>query len=113
MKFHIAAIGDGASLLVLAGRADAAAVDIVEAALSAEVRDSPGHIVVDLADVPFIGSLGIRMLISLARLVSRRGARICVVRVQPQVREVFETMALFDLIPHAQNEDAALAVVAG
>ena len=53
------------------------------------------------------------MLISLARTVARRSARIAMTGVQPQVLEVFETMALLDLIPHAPDDDAALALLAG
>ncbi len=113
MKYEILPLGNGACRVVLAGRADAAAVDTVETGLSAQLRETGGHVLVDLAGVPFMGSLGIRMLISLARLVARRGNRIAMIGVQPQVLEVFETMALLDLIPHAPDQDAALALLAG
>lgn len=113
MKFEILSFVPGTSRVLLAGRADAAGVDLIEAALSAQLRGTEGHVVIDLAQVPFMGSLGIRMLISMARLVARRGARIAMTGVQPQVLEVFETMALLDLIPHAPDADAALALVAG
>lgn len=113
MQFEIVAIEAGVSRVVLSGRADAAAVDGVEAALSAQIRGSGGHVVLDLAGVPFMGSLGIRLLISLARTVARRSARIAMTGVQPQVLEVFETMALLDLIPHAPDHEAALALLAG
>lgn len=99
--------------MVLVGRADATGVDLIEATLRAELRGTEGHVIVDLEQVPFMGSLGIRMLITMARLAGRRGARIAMTGVQPQVLEVFETMALLDLIPHAPDEDAALALVAG
>jgi anti-sigma B factor antagonist len=113
MKYEILPLGAGACRVILAGRADAAAVDAVETGLSAQLRETGGHVLVDLSSVPFMGSLGIRMLISLARLVARRGNRIAMVGVQPQVLEVFETMALLDLIPHAPDQDAALALLAG
>ena len=113
MQFEVASIAPGVSLIVLSGRADAAAVDGVEAALSAHIRQAEGHVVLDLAGVPFMGSLGIRLLITLARVVARRSARIAMTGVQPQVLEVFETMALLDLIPHAPDHDAALALLAG
>ncbi len=111
MKFDIMPLGEASCRVVLAGRADAAAVDAVEAALSAQLRDTAGHVLVDLAGVPFMGSLGIRMLISLARVVARRGDRMAMTGVQPQVLEVFETMALLDLIPHAPDQHAALALL--
>ena len=113
MNYEIVPIAPDICRVVLDGRADAAAVDVVEIALTAALRDVEGHVVIDLADVPFMGSMGIRMLISLARLVVRRGGRIAMTGVQPQVLEVFETMALFDLIPHAPDPDAALVLLAG
>ncbi|MCC6719875.1 MAG: STAS domain-containing protein [Acetobacteraceae bacterium] len=113
MKYEIAPIGAGASRVVLRGRADAAGVDGIEAELGTRLRETAGHVVVDLADVPFMGSLGIRMLIAIARMAGRRGARIAMTGVQPQVLAVFETMALTDLIPHAPDEAAALALLEG
>jgi anti-sigma B factor antagonist len=113
MKYEIQALAPGASRIVLVGRADAAGVDLIETSLSAQLRATEGNVVIDLTEVPFMGSLGIRMLISLARLTARRSARIAMTGVQPQVLEVFETMALLDLIPHAPDTEAALALVAG
>ena len=46
-----------------------------------------------------------------ARLQSLRGARIAMTGAQPQVLEVFETMALLDLIPHAPDTAAVLALL--
>ncbi len=113
MKYEIQALPPGASRIVLIGRADAAGVDLIETGLSAQLRATEGHVVIDLNQVPFMGSLGIRMLISIARITARRGARIAMTGVQPQVLEVFETMALLDLIPHAPDAEAAMALVAG
>jgi len=113
MNYEIVPIASGACRVVLNGRADAAAVDGVEAGLIAGLRATGGHVVLDLAGVPFMGSLGIRLLIGIARLVGRRGDRMAMTGVQPQVLEVFETMALFDLIPHAPDQDAALVLLAG
>lgn len=111
MKFELVQTTPGVTRVMLAGRADAAAIDMVEAGLTARLRDTEGHLVLDLAGVPFMGSLGIRLLISLARMVARRGARMAMTGVQPQVLEVFETMALLDLIPHAPDQAAALALL--
>ena len=112
MNYEIVPIAPGACRVVLNGRADAAAVDGVEEALTARLRETPGHVVLDLAGVPFMGSLGIRLLIGIARLIGRRGDRVAMTGVQPQVLEVFETMALLDLIPHAPDGAAALALLA-
>ncbi|WP_230166672.1 STAS domain-containing protein [Roseomonas sp. CECT 9278] len=107
-------IGTGADALRLGlkGRLDAAGAEAVEAAFTAQVAGAPGDVLVDIAGVPFAGSLGIRMLISAGRVATRRGRRMILVAPQPPVAEVFSVVALDDLIPVVADEAAALALLA-
>lgn len=95
------------------GRLDSAGVDKIEGPLVASMRDAAGNVALGLAEVPFVGSLGIRMLISAARTLQRQGRTVVLVGVQPQVMEVFETVALSDLIPIAANSEEAAQILAG
>lgn len=104
--------GADALRLGLKGRLDAAGAEAVEAALAAQVGAAARHVLLDLAGVSFAGSLGIRMLISAARVATRRGHRLVLVAPQPQVAEVFGIVALDDLIPVVPDEAAALAHLA-
>ena len=45
--------------------------------------------------------------------MARRGIKLVLFGVQPMVMEVFETMALSQLIPIVQDEPAAVALLAG
>ncbi|MBR0650755.1 STAS domain-containing protein [Roseomonas terrae] len=103
---------DGAPMcLVLTGRLDAAATELVETSVMAHVRRAPGHVLMDMAGVSFVGSLGIRLLISAARTADRAGRRVAIFGVQPAVAEVFRTIALDDLIPVLPDQAAALAQI--
>ncbi len=61
---------------VLAGRLDAAGTEKIEIVFAAQVRAAPGHVLVDMTGVGFVGSLGIRMLISAARVADRAGRKV-------------------------------------
>ena len=93
----------------LNGRLDAVGVDSIEAPLTASVRKGNRNVLIDLAQTPFVGSLGIRMLISAARILHRAGRTMMLTGVQPQVLEVFETVSLGDLIPIVVDADEARA----
>ncbi|HYZ61007.1 MAG TPA: STAS domain-containing protein [Acetobacteraceae bacterium] len=97
----------------LEGRLDSASVEQIEAPLTASLRDGTGNVMLDLRNVPFVGSLGIRMLVSAARAIQRQGRTLVLLGVQPQVLEVFDTVALGDLIPIAANQDEAAQLLAG
>ena len=105
--------GEDAVRYELSGRLDSASVEQIEAKLTASARGRPGNVMFDLQQVSFVGSLGIRMLISTARTLQREGRRLVLVGVQPQVMDVFETVALSELIPIAANPDEATQLLEG
>jgi anti-anti-sigma factor len=94
--------------IALAGRLDSAAVDRIEARFVGAVAPSGKSLAVDLSQLEFIASLGIRMLVSTARTLSRKGARMVVFAPQEPVREVFMHVALGDIIPIYDSEAEAL-----
>lgn len=98
--------------LVLTGRLDAAGTEKVEVVFTARIRAAPGHVLVDMTGVSFVGSLGIRLLIAAARLAERAGRSVALFGAQPPVAEVFRTVALDDLLPILPDEAAALARMA-
>ena len=98
--------------LSLNGRLDAVGVAQIELAFMASANRGERHLLVSLTDVEFIASLGLRMLISTARVVQRRGRRIVLFGARPQVAEVLETVAMDSLLPVLVNEDDALAQLA-
>ncbi len=112
MPLKIAADG-GTTRLILDGRLDAAGCEKVETQFTAATSSAQGNILVDLTGVDYIGSLGIRLLISGARTVRRRGNRMVIIGAQAQPSDVFETVALADLIPIAGSESEAKGLLAG
>ena len=86
----------------LAGRIDAAAVPAVEQAVREAAANGARDIVVDLSDVKFISSSGLRVLLLLARELRRQGGDIRLCSARPQVAEVFHLTGfdqIFELYP--------------
>jgi anti-anti-sigma factor len=104
---------DGAVRYEVTGRLDSAGVAEIELPLTASLARGSDNVLLDLAKVPFVGSLGIRLLIASARTLKRQGRTMVLIGVQPQVMEIFETVDLADMIPIAANGDEAAQLLAG
>lgn len=103
----------GVTKAQLSGRLDTANVNGVESEFTSGVLPLAQNTIVDLSDVSFIASLGIRMLLSAARVLSRQGARLVMYGASPGIMEIIETTALSDIIPVLPSEAAAIAAVSG
>jgi anti-anti-sigma factor len=97
--------------LVLAGRLDSSTVGAVEIPFTAAVAASGRSALLDLSGVEFLSSLGIRLLLSCARVVTRRGGRLVLFGAQPMVTEVLTAMALQEILPMAETEAEAMALL--
>jgi len=104
---EVSPLGQDRLKVTLKGRLDTPGVDRVETRFVAAIIPGGRHTLVDLSHVDFIGSLGVRMLISVARTLSRKNARLVLFSPQEQVREVFEHVSLSDIIPVFLDEAAA------
>jgi anti-sigma B factor antagonist len=103
----------GVTKATLEGRLDTANVNIVETRFIAGIVPKQQHAIVDLSNVSFIASLGIRMLLSTARALGHNGAKFAMFGATPVVLEVFEATALSEIIPLFDSEAEAIALVTG
>jgi anti-anti-sigma factor len=92
----------------LRGRLDTPGVDKIESKLAASVVPGGKNTVVDLRDVSFVASIGLRMFIGIAKHLRRRNARMVLFAPQAQVNEVFRTVLLHDIIPIVADEAEAM-----
>jgi anti-anti-sigma factor len=97
--------------VVLTGRLDTAGVDVVETRFGAAIVPNGKDTIVDLSEVTFLASMGIRMLIATTRALSRKGGKLVMYGAGPGVMDVIETTALTEIIPLAGSESEALGLV--
>ena len=92
----------------LAGRIDAATAPAVNKAVRAAMADGVRQIVVELRDVTFLSSSGLRALLLLARELRREGGDLVLCALQPQVAEVFHLTGFDQIFQlHHTREEAA------
>lgn len=113
MRFEIVEMDGTARRIVLDGRMDAMGCEAIETGFTAAASAAGQHVLIDLSKVAYVGSLAVRLFISSVRVVTRRGLKMVIYGAQPQPLDVFETVALADLIPIVPDEAAALALLAG
>jgi anti-anti-sigma factor len=111
MDIEIATTGNIARVK-LRGRLDTPGVDQVEAKFTAAVVPDGRSAVVDLREVSFIASMGLRMFIGIAKQLRRRNARMVLFAPQTQVNEVFQTVLLRDIMPIVADEAEAVRFAA-
>jgi anti-anti-sigma factor len=113
VRFEVIELSPSANKVVLVGRLDSTTVGGVETQFTAAVGASGRSAVLDLRALEFLSSLGIRMLLSVARVVSRRGGRMVLFGARPMVAEVLSAMALDDVLPIVATEQEAIGRLPG
>ena len=110
MKMEITERPDGLTAIALDGRLDTPGVESIELNLTAQTVPRGARALIDLKGVEFVGSLAIRMFITLARALAKRKGALVLHSPQPLVHQLFETVALQQIIP--VHPDAATAAEA-
>jgi anti-anti-sigma factor len=95
--------------VTLVGRLDTAGVSQIEARFSAGIVPSGKSAILDLTEVEFLASLGVRMLISTARALSSKGGRLVMYGANPAVSDTIEAMGFAEIVPVTQSEAEAIA----
>ena len=93
-------MSDGIKVVTPAGRIDHASADDFQAALEPHVaacRESAPALVIDMSNVDYISSVGLRVLMVAAKQVKGQNGCIVVAALSPLVKEVFE-ISRFNLV---------------
>jgi anti-anti-sigma factor len=111
MQMQLIDAGEGILNVSLVGRLDTPGVDQIETQLTAHLVPRAARALIDLSQVEFIGSGGIRMFITIARALGRKGGKLVLYGAQPPVAQVFATTSLNDIVPVRADAAAAAAAV--
>jgi anti-anti-sigma factor len=99
-------------IVPLAGRIDAATAPLVNRAVREVMAQGARQIIVELRDVTFLSSSGLRTLLLLARELRREGGDLILCSLQPQVAEVFHLTGFDQIFQlHHTREEAAAGFV--
>src|SRR5215204_3995154 len=97
-EFHIFIVGiDGAATLNVGGAIDLAAAPHLRERLHAVIGTTTGDVVVDLADVTFLDSTGLVVLIAAQRKLNETGRRLVLRNPSRFVHRVFDLAGVADV----------------
>ena len=101
---------DGALVISVSGRLDSSTAGELEAVLPPRVREQKA-VILSLADVPYVSSAGLRVLLIGAKAAKAAGNRLVLTGLSPAVREVFDISGFSKIFTIAADVDAGIAVV--
>jgi len=107
MEMTVHDLDSGILEISLSGRMDILGAQQIDLKFTALSSGRKAQILVDLANVSFIASIGIRTLISSAKAQKQRGGSMVLYKPNSQVEEVLRTTGIDAIIPIAHDLDAA------
>jgi anti-anti-sigma factor len=113
MELEIKNHSDQITRLALRGRLDTAGVGEIELKFTGYTVPRAKPLLLDISELTFVASLGLRMLLTVAKALNHRGAKTVLLNPQPAVREVLSLSGFDQLMPVYNDEETALAFLAG
>ncbi len=107
MEFQVSR-SQGAYIITLSGRWDTFSAVAFEKAVTDLVEQGLRLAVIDLSDVDYVSSFGLRSLLNFGKQLEPLQGLIHVCRLQPQVRKIFIGSGFGSLFPDYPDVDTAL-----
>ncbi len=113
MELRVMETGGGYSHVRLIGKMDATGAQEVEAAFAAAVAEPRRSAIVDMTEVPFLSSMGVRTLMYAIKALHPAGAKLVLLNPPPAVVKVLQTAGLGGHVPCAATLEEARALLGG
>lgn len=95
----------------LAGRLDTATSGAAERGITGLVAPGQARLVLDMRDVAYVSSAGLRVVLLAAKQAKAAGGSVALFGLQPAVRDVFEISGFARILAIAPGEAEALAML--
>lgn len=92
-------------------RLDAVTASMLEAFLQAELQAGHTQLLLDLSEVTYLSSSGLRALLRTRRQAQAAGGDLMLAAMSPRVREIFEMIGFTDLFPVFDRVEEAQAAL--
>ncbi len=111
MQIDRISLGDSLTKLKLAGKLDINGAAAAEIPIALAAKNSRS-VIIDMSEVSYVASLGVRHLVMAAKTLGRGGGKLVLFAATEPVAEILTIMGITDLIPLAASEAAALDLAA-
>jgi anti-sigma B factor antagonist len=91
-------IGDGVASIALRGELDLASAPALERSLVEVERHAPSRLVIDLRQLQFIDSTGLRLLLAANARTQQRGGELVLLPGEPSVQRVFDLTGALEVL---------------
>ncbi len=98
METEIIRNDDGTTVVKVSGRLDTMTSTQLEEKLDGVVGDAT-DLTFDFADLEYISSAGLRIILSTHKLLAKKGGGVKVINCLPDVKEVFSITGFSDILP--------------
>ncbi len=112
MHLEIEDLPNGVTAARLNGRMDIEGAQSVDMKFSV-LSGSKSKLVIDMSGVTFLASMGLRTLMTCARSMASKGAKMAIAAAPPNVMKVLETSGMAQIVPVTASLDDAVAAIAG
>ena len=111
MEIHYNELDNGICLIKLGGRLDIIGTGEIETKFAGYCAGEKVRVIVDLSEVDFLASIGIRLLTLTAKSVSSRSGKMVILRPIPQVQDVLEITGIPAIIPIYSHLESAETIL--
>ena len=107
MEIKYNELDNGIDLIKLRGRLDIMGVGEIETKFAGYCAGENVRVVVDISEVDFLASIGIRLLVLTAKSVATRGGKMVLLNPIPEVHSVLEITGIPAIIPISSTLESA------
>ncbi len=111
MELHFSELENNIRLIKLIGKLDIGGVGTIETKFNGYCAGEHPRVLVDLSDIEFLASVGIRLLMLTARSIFSRGGRIVLFGPPPDVKSILEITGIPAIIPIYDGLESAETVL--
>jgi anti-sigma B factor antagonist len=111
MELQYSELNNNIRMIKLIGKLDIVGVGQIETNFAAYCSGENVRVVVDLSEVYFLASIGIRLLTFAAKSVASRGGKMVLLNPQPEIQHVLDVTGVSAIIPVYSQFEAAETVL--
>jgi anti-anti-sigma factor len=113
MEMKVVRESDDLTYVALAGGLDVAGVKEIETKFETYITSRMKPVIVDMSQVTYLASLGMRMLLRVARALKPSGGKLAVLKPKPFVEEALKLASLDQVFGIAHDEEKAVELALG
>ena len=111
MQLQYNKLNSGTHLLKVIGKLDIVGTGEIETKFAGYCAGNKVPVIVDLSEVDFLASIGIRLLVVNAKSVAQRGGKMVLLNPIPDVNHVLDLAGIPEIIPTYTSLEAAEAIL--